>query len=155
MVGRGFDPGRDTRKGKRFKTRAYPSRRRPDHSQQRDSRHSNTRVDTMKQAKMKHVLIFSLILALFALIAYAATVSVTSPADGSYDLDGKDIIVNCTATPGSNEIIGNFSLFTNHDGTWRKNSTINISQAAGTEVAYGFNFAAGANTSIADGTNLI
>lgn len=83
------------------------------------------------------------------------TVVTTSPEDGTYDLDGHEIDVVCTASPSSGWNISAVSLMTNIDGTWLANDTFTPDQAVGVEIVANFTINKFGNESIADGTNLL
>lgn len=92
------------------------------------------------------------------------TVVTTSPADGSYSLDGtslsdkNDITINCSVSPSSGWNLTKIELYDNADSSWNLNSTFNISSLTtydGGVFAYGFVFNGGDNTSIADGTDVL
>ena len=83
------------------------------------------------------------------------TIITTSPEDGTYDLDGHEIDVVCTASPSSGWNISAVSLMTNIDGTWLANDTFTPTQAVGVEIVANFTINKFGNESIADGTNLL
>lgn len=108
--------------------------------------------------KRINILFAFCIVILLATLVAATTITQNSPEDGSYDLDGSNIIVNATVSPTSGNNITNISLWvTNPSGTWSRNSTIHYSGAGltGTARVVGFNYASlGTNQSVADGTDL-
>lgn len=107
-----------------------------------------------KKAKLKIFGLLLLILIGISLIVIATDFSDRIPADGNYDLDGVDIIVNITVTPTLGNNITNISLWTNI-GTWSRNQTLNFSGGQDTPRIVGFVINALPNASLADGTDLI
>jgi hypothetical protein len=113
----------------------------------------------MKSAKLKTFGILFLMVLISAFLVLSSVDSVDfsdrSPADGSYDLDGVDIIVNITVTPSTGQNITNISLWTNI-GTYSRNQTITYSGAGLTDTSrtVGFIINALPNASLADGTDL-
>jgi len=90
------------------------------------------------------------------MVRYAkATVAVVSPADGSYDADGYDILINCSATPSSGWNITQITLMTNMSFNWNTNQTFTIpTRAVDTEFTHEFILNSGTNKS-RDATSII
>ncbi len=82
------------------------------------------------------------------------TVTTLSPEDQSYDLDGYNILINCSASSSSEWNLTSMSLMTNYGDNWLANETYDFADTS-SGVAYGFTYASGDNASIADGTDLI
>ena len=66
------------------------------------------------------------------------TVTTLAPADGTYDLDGHAITVNCSASPSGDWNISSISLMTNVNGNWGINETFNPVEQSGVTVVRGF-----------------
>tara|TARA_Y100000310_G_scaffold2558_1_gene3288 strand:+ start:4574 stop:7408 length:2835 start_codon:yes stop_codon:yes gene_type:complete len=83
------------------------------------------------------------------------TVAIISPADGSHDLDGQDVLISCLATPSSGWNITQINLMTNMSSDWKSNQTFTIlNRIVDTQFANVFNLNAGTNRS-GDATNIV
>ncbi len=86
------------------------------------------------------------------IVRYARpTVTTISPASGTYDLDGWNILINCSATAYENWNITQLDLM--RDG--KSNQTYLLATPSESQVARGFYFASGDNESTADGTDVV
>jgi len=58
------------------------------------------------------------------IVSYAKpTVTTLSPVDSSYDMDGTNILINCSATPSTGWNLTSLSLYIILNGTWLRNIT--------------------------------
>ncbi len=83
------------------------------------------------------------------------TVTTLAPADGTYDLDGHAITVNCSASPSGDWNISSISLMTNVNGNWGINETFNPVEQSGVTVVRGFVLNGFGNASILDGSDVL
>ena len=97
----------------------------------------------MKQGKLKSMFIFGLVLALLITLVYAVNTNLLSPIDNFQDNDGfLDLRGKCI--PSANSTVSHYNitnatLWSNVDGTWKANATL---QAPGSvpNATYFFNF---------------
>ena len=89
----------------------------------------------MKNAQLRSIFALLLVFIIGALLIYALpTTLLTSPADNAADNDGYlSFAGSCTPTfnnsPDTHYNITNATLYTNIDGTWKANRTLNISKS--------------------------
>ena len=90
-------------------------------------------------------------------VQLAKSVPVTiSPINNFLDLDGSDILINCSASPSSGKSINNISLMIDSPGDYGPNQTFSLTNAerAGVSIAHGFLYNPIPNSSIADNVTL-
>ncbi len=92
-------------------------------------------------------------------VVYAApSVTMSSPADGSYNLQGYNISFQCKATASAGWNLTRIDLKTNIDGTWHANASLtnnSVYDVGNQEYIANFSIVTSNDTSIPDGTNLI
>ncbi len=92
-------------------------------------------------------------------VVYAApSVTMSSPADGSYNLQGYNISFQCKATASAGWNLSRIDLKTNINGTWQPNASVtngSLFGLQGTEYIANFSIVTSNDTSISDGTDLL
>ncbi len=97
----------------------------------------------MKNAQAKLIFAMFLIFILSAFLIYAVSTTLLSPSDFAVDDDGYlDLRGTCIPTTATSNIISNITngtLYSNVDGTWKANVTLNVTSSLANNTYY-FNF---------------
>ena len=101
----------------------------------------------MKKSQAKIISLLSLFLILFSLVAYGIASTLITPTEGAIDDDGYLDLRGKCESKSQNEYDGttswnvtNATLWSNVDGTWKPNATLQVSGDKIANTTYFFNF---------------